>query len=166
MKPKVIDVISTEEEIEDSSTDEEITTVVEGIVCKMKNVEDKPKQTKKKLSNVKAEDIIEDKPKKMSKLSNVKAEDIVQDKSKKRGETTQPTKNVVTGKDFAKLTKKALKLGATSLDYSNRKHCKYFVILNNGKKIHFGNPKYEDYLIRHDEERRKKYLARAKKNNQ
>ncbi|CAH3162744.1 unnamed protein product [Porites lobata] len=79
------------------------------------------------------------------------------------GETTQPTKNVVTGNDFAKLTKKALKLGATSLDYSNRKHCKYFVILNNGKKIHFGNPKYEDYLIHHDEERRKKYLARAKK---
>lgn len=31
------------------------------------------------------------------------------------------------------------------------------------KKIHFGNPKYEDYLIHHDEERRKKYLARAKK---
>ena len=134
MKPKVIDVTSTEEEIEDSSTDEEITTVVEEIVCKMKNVEDKPKQTKKKnLSNVKAEDIIEDKSQKMSKISNVKSEDIVEDKSQKRSETTQPTKNVVTGNDFAKLTKKALKLGATSLDYCNRKHCKYFVILNNGK---------------------------------
>lgn len=141
----MIDVTSTEEENEDSSTDEEITTVVEEIVCKMKNVEDKPKQTKKK------------------NLSNVKAEDIVEDKSQKMGETTQPTKNVVTGNDFAKLTKKALKLSATSLDYSNRKNCKYFVILNNGKKIHFGNPKYEDYLIHHDEERRKKYLARAKK---
>ena len=38
-----------------------------------------------------------------------------------------------------------------------------------GKKKHFGNPKYEDYLIHHVEERsqrRKKYLARAKKNNQ
>lgn len=83
MKPKVIDVTSTEEEIENTSTDEEITTVVEEIECKMKNVQDKPKQTKKKdLSNVKAEDIIEDKPKKMSKLSNVKikAEDIVEDK--------------------------------------------------------------------------------------
>ena len=83
MKPKVIDVTSTEEEIENTSTDEEIATVVEEIVCKMKNVQDKPKQTKKKdLSNVKAEDIIEDKPKKMSKLSNVKikAEDIVEDK--------------------------------------------------------------------------------------
>ena len=62
-----------------SLTDEEITTVVEEIVCKMKNVEDKPKN--KDLSNVKAEDIVEDKPK----------------------------KNVVTGKDFAKLTKKAKK---------------------------------------------------------
>lgn len=32
MKPKMIDVTSTEEEIENSSTDEEITTVVEEIV--------------------------------------------------------------------------------------------------------------------------------------
>ena len=54
----------------------------------MKNVEDKPKQTKKKnLSNVKAKDIIEDKSQKMSKLSNVKSEDIVEDKSQKVGET-------------------------------------------------------------------------------
>ena len=30
----------------------------------------------------------------------------------------QPTKNVVDGKDFVKLTKKALKLGAESLDFS------------------------------------------------
>ena len=61
----------------------------------------------------------------------------------KLSETAQPTKNVVTGKDFAKLTKKALKLGATSLDYSNRKNSKYFITLNDGKKILFGNPKYE-----------------------
>ena len=32
MKPKMIDVTSTEEEIENSSTDEEISTVVEEIV--------------------------------------------------------------------------------------------------------------------------------------
>ena len=51
----------------------------------------------------------------------------------KLSETTQPTKNVVTGKDFAKLTKKALKLGASSLDYSNRKNIKYFITLNDGK---------------------------------
>lgn len=31
------------------------------------------------------------------------------------------------------------------------------------KKVHFSSPKYEDYLIHKDEERRKKYLARAKK---
>lgn len=37
----------------------------------------------------------------------------------------QPTKNVVDGKDFVKLTKKALKLGAESLDFSNGKNSKY-----------------------------------------
>ena len=49
----------------------------------------------------------------MTKVELPDAEDIV--------EKTEPTKNVVTGKDFAKLTKKALKLGATSLDISNQK---------------------------------------------
>ena len=161
MKPKVIDVSSTSteeeittiieqtEEIEDSSTstltdeEEEIETIVEQIVCKMKKketVEDKPKKVKR----TKKED-----------LSNVKAEDIV--------EKTQPDKNVVTGNDFAKLTKKVLKLGATSLDFFNRKNDKYFVTLKDGKKIHFGSVKYEDYLLHLDEDRRKKYLARAKK---
>lgn len=75
----------------------------------------------------------------------------------------QPTKNVVTGKDFAKLTKKALKLGPTALDFSKRKNSKYFLALKDGKKVHFGNSKYKGYLLHHDEERRKKYLARAKK---
>ena len=78
MNPKVIDVTSASE-IEESSTDEEITTVVEQIVCKMKT-KDEDKRKKKDLSNVKAEDIIEDKP----------------------------NKNVVAGKEFAKLTKKNL----------------------------------------------------------
>ena len=44
------------------------------------------------------------------------AEDIV--------EKTEPTK---TGKDFAKLTEKAITLGATALNYSNRKNTKDFV---------------------------------------
>ena len=88
----------------------------------------------------------------MTKVELPDAEDIV--------EKTEPTKNVVTGKDFAKLAKKALKLGATSLDISNKKNSKYFVTLKDGKKVHFGSVKYEDY---HDEERRQKYLARAKK---
>lgn len=77
--------------------------------------------------------------------------------------TQQPNKNVVTGKDFAKLTKKTLKLGAESLGYAKRKNSKYFVTLKDGKKIHFGLMKYVDYLTDGDEERRKKYLSRAKK---
>lgn len=71
-------------------------------------------------------------------------------------ETRKPTKNVVTGKDFAKLTKKALKLGAKSLDYSNRKNNKYVVTLEDGKKVHFGSTKYPDFLIHHDEESKEK----------
>ena len=37
-------------------------------------------------------------------------------------EEERPAKNFVTGKDFAKLTKKARKLGAESLDFSPRKN--------------------------------------------
>lgn len=61
------------------------------------------------------------------------------------------------------MTKKALKLGATSVDYSNRKNSKYFVTLKDGKKVQFGSPKYPDFLIRQGEERIGRYLARAKK---
>ena len=61
------------------------------------------------------------------------------------------------------LPKKAFKLGATSLDYSNRKNSTYFVILKDGKKVHFGNPNQEDYLLHEDGERRKKFHAWAKK---
>ena len=61
-----------------------------------------------------------------------------------------------------KLQRKAKKLGAKSLGYSNRKNNKY-VVDYEGKKIHFGSSKYEDYLIHKDKERRDKYLARAKK---
>ena len=72
-------------------------------------------------------------------------------------------KYVVTGKEFRKLTKKAQKLGAESLDYSTRKNNKYMVILPEGKKVHFGSPKYPDYLYHKDKERRDKYLSRATK---
>lgn len=72
-------------------------------------------------------------------------------------------KFVVTGKDFKKLTKKAQKLGAESLDYSTRKNNKYMVTLPEGKKVHFGSPKYADYLIHKDDERRDRYLSRATK---
>ncbi|CAH3149126.1 unnamed protein product [Porites evermanni] len=72
-------------------------------------------------------------------------------------------KYVVKGKDFKKLTKKAKKPGAESLNYSTRKNNKYVATLPGGKKIHFGSSQYPDYLIHKDKERKDKYLARAKK---
>ena len=72
-------------------------------------------------------------------------------------------KYVVTGKDFDKLTKKAKKLGAESLDYSKRKNNKYVVTLAGGKNLHFGSSQYPDFLIHKDEERKDRYLTRAKK---
>ena len=61
-----------------------------------------------------------------------------------------------------KLQRKAKKLGAKYLDYSKRKNNKY-VVEYKDKKIHFGSTEYEDYLIHKDLDRRKKYLAKAKK---
>ena len=72
-------------------------------------------------------------------------------------------KNVLTGEEFKKLTKNAKKLGAESLDYSTRKNSKYMAKLPGGKKVHFGSPKYEDFTIHKDKERRDKYLSRAMK---
>lgn len=72
-------------------------------------------------------------------------------------------KYVVKGKEFKKLTKKAKKLGAKSLDYSKRKNNKYVVTLQNGKKLNFESSQYPDFLIHTDEERKEKYLSRAKK---
>ena len=83
--------------------------------------------------------------------------------TKDSSEEEEPTKNVVTGKDFPKLTKKALKLDAESLDYSPRKNNKYLVTLKDGKKVHFGSTKYPDFLIHDDEGRKEKYLTRAKR---
>ena len=72
-------------------------------------------------------------------------------------------KNVLTGEEFKKLTKNAKKLGAESLDYSTRKNSKYMATLPGGKKVHFGSPKYPDFTIHKDKERRDKYLSRAMK---
>ena len=77
-------------------------------------------------------------------LSDVYEEEEVS--TKDSPEEEEPTKNAVTGKDFAKLTKKALKLGAETLDYSPRKNNKYVATLPDGKKVHFGSPKYPDFL--------------------
>ena len=70
---------------------------------------------------------------------------------------------VLTGPEFNELIQKAKDLGAISLDYSTRKNNKYMVTLQDGNKVHFGSPKYEDYTIHKDEKRRDKYLARSKK---
>ena len=78
-------------------------------------------------------------------------------------ETSDDDKYVVSGKEFKKLTRKAKKLGAESLDYSSRKNNKYVATLSSGKKIHFGSAQYPDYLIHKDKERKERYLARAKK---
>ena len=72
-------------------------------------------------------------------------------------------KYVVTGSEFKRLTRNAKKLGAESLDYSPRKNNKYMATLSSGKKVHFGSSKYPDYLIHKDNERKERYLARAKK---
>ena len=72
-------------------------------------------------------------------------------------------KYVVSGKKFQKLTRNAIKLGAESLDYSTRKNDKYMATLSSGKKIHFGSAQHPDYLIHKDQDRRERYLARAKK---
>ena len=69
---------------------------------------------------------------------------------------------LVYGDRFKKLVKKAIKLGAVSLDYSKRKGKKYVVGLPNGKKIHFGSSKYADYLTHRDKERRDNYLNRSR----
>ena len=71
--------------------------------------------------------------------------------------------NILTGEEFEKLTQNAKNLGAVSLDYSKRKNNKYMATLPSGKKIHFGSPKYEDFTIHKDKDRREKYLSRSKK---
>ena len=81
----------------------------------------------------------------------------------KDSSSSDDDKYVVSGKEFKKLTRKAKKLGAESFDYSTRKNNKYVATLSSGKKIHFGSAQHPDYLIHKDQDRRERYLARAKK---
>lgn len=60
-----------------------------------------------------------------------------------------------------KVKKKAIKLGASSLEKSTRKNKKYMVNYKN-KIIHFGQKGYEDFLDHKDPDRRNNYLTRAK----
>ena len=81
----------------------------------------------------------------------------------KDSSSSDDDKYVVSGKEFKKLTRKAKKLGAESLDYSTHKNNKYVATLSSGKKIHFGSSQYPDFLIHKGKERKERYLARAKK---
>ena len=81
----------------------------------------------------------------------------------KDSSSSDDDKYVVSGKEFKKLTRKAKKLGAQSLDYSTRKNNKYVATLSSGKKIHFGSSQHPDYRIHKDQDRKERYLARAKK---
>jgi len=56
--------------------------------------------------------------------------------------------------------KLALSYGADDLYPSNRKNKKY-AVLYNGKIIHYGDSRYQDYIDHKNNERKKQYLARA-----
>jgi len=72
--------------------------------------------------------------------------------------------NIVTGKDFDLLKHRAKVIyDARDLSYSDRKNKKYMVTLKNGDKIHFGDSRYEDYLIHKNKNRRNRYRKRASK---
>lgn len=63
---------------------------------------------------------------------------------------------------FNIIKKKKLDKYITSYGYSKKKDKKYYVILNNGNVIHFGNINYEDYLIHNDNKRRQLFRKRFK----
>ena len=87
---------------------------------------------------------------------------IDKDKPNKPIQKTHPqniSSKVMISKDFKKRQKK---LGASSLDYSQRKNNKYMVEYS-GKKIHFGSTNSEDFITHKDPVRRDKYLIKAKK---
>ena len=102
------------------------------------------------------------KPMKVKRLKTPPIQDSPIIQPKKSISKESPQKYLVQGADFKKLQKKAKKLGADSLQYSERKNLKYMVDYNN-KKIHFGSSKTEDYLTHHDQVRREKYLNKAKR---
>jgi len=41
---------------------------------------------------------------------------------------------------------------------------KYFIITNTGKRVYFGDSRYEDFTITKNEEQKQRYIARHKKN--
>jgi len=47
---------------------------------------------------------------------------------------------------------------------SSRKNKKYMAMFKDGKVVHFGDTRYEDFTVHKDEERKRLYLLRHKKN--
>jgi len=50
------------------------------------------------------------------------------------------------------------------LKKSNRKNKKFMIILPTGKKVHFGDSRYEDFTTHKDEKRKELYIKRHSKN--
>ena len=123
---------------------------------------DKENESPQKTSPKKTKKVIQ--KRKTSSYNNVDQDKPTKsfEKPKKPIQKDSPQKYLVKGDDFKRLQKKAIKLGATSLDYSKRKNNKYMVEYDN-KKIQFGSTNTEDYLTHKDPDRRDKYLTKAKK---
>lgn len=47
---------------------------------------------------------------------------------------------------------------------STKKNKKYKAVINNDKTIHFGHTQYQDFTTHKDTERKERYIARHKKN--
>ena len=123
---------------------------------------DEEDESTKKTSPPKSKKLV--KKRKTSSRANVDQDKPTKsvEKPKKPIQKDSSQKYLLLGDDFKRLQKKAKKLGASSLDYSQRKNNKYMVEYN-GKKIHFGSANSEDYLNHKDSDRRDKYLTKAKK---
>ena len=110
----------------------------------------KSKKLVKKRKTSSSNTILQDKPTKPTKKQIIPIQ------------KDSPQKYLLQGDDFKRLQKKAKKLSASSLHYSQRKNNKYMVEYDN-KKIHFGSTNSEDFIIHKDPDRRDKYLTKAKK---
>ena len=143
-------------------TTEELKNVIENSL--LSSDDEKPTKNKKKVLTKKTKKVVKKSGSTSSSGDNTDHKKPAKPIKNKKKVATKDTSNktLVEGDDFKKLQRKAKKLGAKYLHYSKRKNNKY-VVEYEGKKIHFGSTKYEDYLIHKDLDRREKYLAKAKK---
>lgn len=51
--------------------------------------------------------------------------------------------------------------GSDDLHVSDKWPKKYYIVRPDGRRVYFGDVRYEDYTVHRDEERRGRYLARA-----